>query len=120
MSAVDAALREIEALCRAVKLDKAQSLADGLIEGLPVHDLEAWEGQIRAVFTRAFLKKRRNALLARLDEKLHGPPPSATPEPEESAQAERVEEEWLDESLRPYRTSATGTSSSGPPTVGTV
>jgi hypothetical protein len=97
MSTVDAALQEIEGLCRAVKPDQAQDLANGLIEGLPIHDLETWETQIRTVFTRAFFKKRRNALLARLDEKLHGPPPSTTPEPEDPAQAEDAEEDWLEE-----------------------
>ncbi|WP_406383983.1 hypothetical protein OHU25_41020 [Streptomyces sp. NBC_00117] len=99
MSTVDAALRDIEGLCRAVKPDQAQDLANGLIESLPVHDLEEREAQIRTVFTRAFLKKRRNALLFRLDEKLHGPPPSAAPEPEELAQVEGPVEDWLEEFL---------------------
>lgn len=99
MSTVDAALREIEGLCRAVEPDQAQDLANRLIEGLPVDELEVWETQIRTVFTRAFLRKRRNALLARLDEKLHGPPPSATPETRDPAQTEDAEEDWLQEFL---------------------
>ncbi|MFI8325223.1 hypothetical protein [Streptomyces sp. NPDC085529] len=99
MSTVDAALREIEELCRAVKPDQAQDLANGLLEDLPVHELEASESQIRDVFTRAFFKKRRTALLTQLDEKLHGPPPSATPAPNVPAPAEDVEEDWLPEFL---------------------
>lgn len=99
MSTVDAALREIEGLCKAVKLDQAQDLANGLIEDLPIHDLEAWETRIRDVFTRAFLKKRRNALLAQLDEKLHGPSPSATSDTDDPAQAEDAEDDWLPEFL---------------------
>jgi hypothetical protein len=99
MTTVDAALRKIEELCRAVKPDQAQHLANGLIESLPVHDLEMWETRIRTVFTRAFLKKRRNALLAEIDEKLYGPPPSTTTDPENPAQTEDAEEDWLEEFL---------------------
>ncbi|MFJ8392117.1 hypothetical protein [Streptomyces sp. NPDC094144] len=51
------------------------------------------------MFTRAFLRKRRNTLLARLDERLHGPPPSALSEIKDPAQAGDAAEDWLEEFL---------------------
>ncbi|MEU3984866.1 hypothetical protein AB0F77_33195 [Streptomyces sp. NPDC026672] len=94
MPGVDTALREIERLCRAVKPADAQALAIALIEELSTGELETREAQLRTVFSRAFLKKRKVTLLALLDERLHGPPPvrapaSRTPAPDE--------DDWLDE-----------------------
>ncbi|MEU6876925.1 hypothetical protein [Streptomyces sp. NPDC046712] len=91
---VDAVLQEVERLCREVKPADAEALAATLIKGLTTGDLEARESQLRAVLDRAFLKKRKLALLALLDEKLHGPPPVPGP----SSQAPTlVEDYWLED-----------------------
>ncbi|MCD7439455.1 hypothetical protein K4B79_14585 [Streptomyces lincolnensis] len=94
MSGVDAALQQIVRLCREVKPAEAQALATELVEGLAAAELEAREPQLRTAFELAFLKKRKSALLALLDEKLHGPAPKSVAAPQVLAQAEG---NWLEE-----------------------
>ncbi|MBQ0997059.1 hypothetical protein [Streptomyces sp. RK62] len=94
MAGVDAALQEIARLCKEVKPEEAQALAVALIEGLYTGELEARETQLRKAFEGAFLRKRKIALLALLDERLHGPAPAPDPAPQAPTQAE---DDWLEE-----------------------
>ncbi|MFE2567295.1 hypothetical protein [Streptomyces mirabilis] len=94
MSQVDAALQEITRLCREVKPSEAQDLTTALIQRLTTVELEAQETQLRTAIERSFLKKRKIALLALLDERLYGRPPAPDPTPQATAP---TEDDWLDE-----------------------